>query len=356
MAIGAAVVNHDQGLADSLTRGYTLPADWYTSPAVLDLEHERIFHRFWQYVGYTEQVAQPGDAFSSRIGNASIVVARDQDGALHAYLATHNQVKQATDPVDPVTPQRDHSHTPASNHPSRTVPIKVEAWGPLIFANVDPYAAPLCAQLGQLPDIVAAAGLDLAALRFRARRSYDVAANWKVVVENYNECYHCPVAHPSFADLFDMDTYKVVTAYEYFSLQHGTVSDSFRAGAERGYFDVREEVLDAGIKDGMSAYIWPASSIDVSPGPANLAAGMNVPLGPHRTVQIYDSFFAAGTDEEQAQGIMEFGQQVQAEDIVLCESVQRGLRSGFFEQGRLIVNRENGIQHFQQLVYRALSA
>ena len=88
MATEVSVIGKDRALAEALERGYTLPAEWYTSPAVLELENKRIFHRFWQYVGYTEQVARPGDVFTGRVGDASIVVARDQDETLRAYVET----------------------------------------------------------------------------------------------------------------------------------------------------------------------------------------------------------------------------------------------------------------------------
>ncbi len=112
----------------------------------------------------------------------------------------------------------------------------------------------------------------------------------------------------------------------------------------------------SGLRDGLSAFIWPATTVDITPGPANLVVGAVVPVSPHHTLQAYDAFYADDVDEEQVRGMRAFGQQVQAEDIVLCESVQRGLRSGFYHQGKLMETRENGIQHFQRLVHRTLSA
>ncbi len=377
MAIDTLQITRDPALGAALERGYTLPAEWYTRSDIFALEKERIFNRCWQYVGHSEQVAKPGDYITCKLGSVPIVIVRDLEGELRAFanVCRHRGSTLVLDASGSRKTIQCHYHGWTWNLDGslRAVPrcmeqpdfemgefplvaLGLETWGPLLFVNADPDAAPLAATLGELPSIVAATGLDLSLLRHRRRSEYDIAANWKVVVENYNECYHCPIAHPSFADLFDMDSYKVVTEYEYFSVQHGTVTDSFRDGTKTGYFDARQEVLDAGIRDGMSAFIWPSSTIDITPGPANLVVGTIIPVAPDRTLQFYDSFAAEGIDEAQFAGMRAFGAQVQAEDIVLCESVQEGLSSGLYHQGKLMVTRENGIQHFQRLVYRALSA
>ncbi len=373
----ALALTHDPQVGEALRRGYTLPATWYTRDDVYALEQERIFRRCWQYVGYAEQLATPGDFITGQLGPVPIVVVRDTAGALRAFVnvCRHRGSTLVLDASGRRKTIQCHYHgwtwdldgslraaPRCTEQPDfekgdyPLVPLGVETWGPLVFVNPDPDAAPLAATLAELPAIVAATGLDMNALRHHQRSAYDIAANWKVVVENYNECYHCPVAHPSFADLFDMDTYKVVTEYDYFSLQRGIVSDGFREGKKTGYFDAREDVLEAGIRDGLSTYIWPASTIDITPGPPNLVVGAVIPVDTHRTMQVYDAFYAEGVDPAQVAGMRAFGEQVQNEDIVLCESVQRGLRSGFYHQGKLIASRENGIQHFQRLVHRTLSA
>src|SRR5947209_19169895 len=72
-------------LGEPLDRGYTLPAAWYTSPEVYDVEKQRVFRRFWQYVGHVEQVARPGDFFTCTLGDVPVVVVRDGEGAIRAF-------------------------------------------------------------------------------------------------------------------------------------------------------------------------------------------------------------------------------------------------------------------------------
>src|SRR5581483_1585289 len=76
----------DPDLWNSLERGYTLPADWYTNPRVFARETSRIFRHTWQYIGLTEQVRQPGDFFTCTIGNVPLIITRDENGQLRAFV------------------------------------------------------------------------------------------------------------------------------------------------------------------------------------------------------------------------------------------------------------------------------
>ena len=82
----------------------------------------------------------------------------------------------------------------------------------------------LGAILGELPDLVRQTGVNLGGIERRVRKVYDIQANWKAVVDNYLECYHCPVAHPGFTQLIDLDDY-VIREYEYYSTQTGAAKD-----------------------------------------------------------------------------------------------------------------------------------
>jgi choline monooxygenase len=81
----------------------------------------------------------------------------------------------------------------------------------------------------------------------------------------------------------------------------------------------------------------------------------SVPIDAEHSRQIVDYYFAADASDKQIRNSVEFSDLVTREDIVLCESVQRGLRSNVVERGHLMLSRERGIQHFQKLVYRFLS-
>ncbi len=194
-----------------------------------------------------------------------------------------------------------------------------------------------------------ATGLRLDGIHRRVRRTYEIAANWKVVMDNYLECYHCPVAHPSFTDLIDLDKY-VVTEYDYFSTQAGPARDSAREGKD-GLYELR-----GGVEAGFYAYLWPNFTINIYPGPGNVSLNLIVPVDEHHTLAIYEYCFADEVSEQEERDFVRFIDQVQEEDIVLCESVQRGLRSGYYDQGKLMMRREHALRHFQLLVHREMTA
>ena len=89
----------------------------------------------------------------------------------------------------------------------------MDTWGPFVFVNPDLDAPPLAEHLGELPALIAGGGLDVDVLVFRNRVEVEYDANWKVGVENYLECYHCSVAHPSFSKAIDVapDAYALET-------------------------------------------------------------------------------------------------------------------------------------------------
>ena len=228
--------------------------------------------------------------------------------------------------------------------------VAVDTWGPFVFVNRDVEATPLAEVLGELPERLSAAGIDLGALHFRERSEWELAANWKAVVENYLECYHCPTAHPGFSKLIDVDPdeYRLESG-EWFSSQVGRVRASVADG--NGSAPYR---LDGGSHEAHFHYVWPTFTINVLPGPANLTAFFFVPIDEGRTMTIADAFYGDDATEEDIRAMEEFGNQVGLEDQALVESIQRAARSGGLSEGRLLLESEHLIQHFQRLVERAL--
>ena len=191
--------------------------------------------------------------------------------------------------------------------------------------------------LGEVPELLARAGTDVDELVFRERTTYALAANWKIAVENYLECYHCAVAHPGFTRLVDVDPDAYVLE-----------SERWAAGASTGA---------ARNGDGACQFhlVWPALKINVYPGSANLSIGPVWPEGPERTAGYLDYFFGADVSDADAAELIAFDDQVGREDTALVENVQRGVRSGLIERGRLLLDSEHLIASFQQRVRDAVS-
>jgi phenylpropionate dioxygenase-like ring-hydroxylating dioxygenase large terminal subunit len=345
----------------------TLPYDWYVDPAVLRLEQERVFRRFWQYAGRADQVAEPGAYFTSRAGDVPVVVVRDRNGELRGFVnvcrhrgslvcegSGYRETLQC--PYHAWTYDLDGSLRAAPRSELEEGfdreslglrPVAIGTWGPFVFVNPDADAAPLEETLGELPELVAAAGIDVDALAFHHRADSAYDANWKVCCENFLECYHCQVAHPGFSKVVDVsrDAY-VLDESRWFSSQFGPVRER-----PRGDFDPAGDV-----PRGQFHFLFPNVTINVMPGRPNLSIGPVIPAAAERTERFLDYFFLSDEDETWIADLLEFDDQVGREDAVLVERVQRGLRSGMLDGGRLMADSERLIAHFGRLLVEQLSA
>jgi choline monooxygenase len=336
--------------------GFTLPFSWYSGEELLRRERAQIFARSWQYGGRAAQVAEPGSFLATDAGGVPILVTRDQAGELRAFInvcrhrgavLTEGCGERATiqchyhawtyeldgtlraAPRSDREPGFDRSEWPL-------LPASVGTWGPFLFVNPDPAAPPLEEALGELPEILAR-DIDLDELVFHSRVEFGAEANWKVVTENFLECYHCPTAHPSFSDEVD------VHPDRYLLQSHPTFSAQFcraKATGEHGQFHL----------------LYPNTGINVFPGPSNLSIGPIAPDGPTRTARYLDYFFAPDVDEVWRNEFFDFDTEVGREDRALVESVQRGMASGVLEQGRLLLNAEPLLAAFQGWVAERLGA
>ena len=227
------------------------------------------------------------------------------------------------------------------------VPVSVDSWGPFVFVNPDPEAEPLAETLGELPALVAASGVDLGSLRFLKRASGDeYAANWKVCSENFLECYHCQVAHPGFSKVVDVsvDAY-VLEESRLFSTQYGPVREAWK-----GDFDPRGP-----IERGQFHFLWPNLTLNIMPGHPNLSIGPDRADRPGDDGALPRLLRRPRVEQAWIDDMLEFDDQVGAEDRVLVERVQKGLRGGGVEHGRLMGDSERLIAHFQALLLDALA-
>jgi carnitine monooxygenase subunit len=352
---------------EALDAGLTLPASWYGSdPDVYRLERERIFARTWQYAARSEQLREPRSFVATRAGHVPVVVVRDQEGELRGYvnvcrhrghLVVHGTGRRATLQcpyhawtygLDGCLRNAPRSEREPGFDPElySLLPVAVDVWGPFVFVNPDPQAAPLRDTLGGVPEHLAEGGIDVDRLRFRERAEWSSPTNWKLGIENYLECYHCPVAHPSFSKLIDVDP------DEYLLRAEGLVASQFGPlrGGEPGFDYPSGDVARA-----QYHFVWPNLTINVDPGPPNLSLDVWLPVGPHEVSGVSDYFFGEDVTDQEAREIMAFGAQVAAEDTALVESVQQGLDSGMLPYGRLLTSSEHLLQHFQRLVYESLN-
>jgi choline monooxygenase len=351
-----------------LARAETIPAGWYTDPARLQLEHRRIFCRTWQYAAPLEQLRFPGNYVACDVAGVPVVLTRDPEGALHAFYnvcrhragivakgAGNRKTLQCLyhgwlyglDGCLRTTPEFEGVED-FDRQEFGLVPIRVETWGPFAFVNMDAAAPPLLEVLGNIP--AETARFDFGAMRKVERRDYYVNCNWKVYVDNYLEGYHVPVAHPGLYRELDYAQYRVDT-YRYYSSQYAPIRPI------RGE-DSAGRVYTALQGDDQAFYYWIFPNFMLNIYLGMLQINIIVPLGHDRTLTIFEWYFAdPGTPEtwNNLQDSMAFSDEIQQEDIELCEDVWRNLQTGIYDRGRYCVKRENGVHHFHQLLWEHLS-
>jgi carnitine monooxygenase subunit len=359
-------------LPNPLADGWTLPASWYTDLAVQERERVRVFARAWTYAGPAEWVSEPGSYFSAHIGHIPVAVVRGTDGTLRGLV---NVCRHRGHLVVDGTGCRETLQCPyhawtyeldgtlrkaprAEREPGfdpkglSLAPVSVGTWGPFVFVNPDPDAAPLEATLGRLPEIVAESGLDLGAIRFHSHHEWPIEANWKVVMENFLECYHCPTAHPGFSRVIDVspDAY-ALQAHATFSSQIGPVRQSALAGNGKAAYAPLGDVVQA-----QYHFLFPSTTVNIAPGIPNISMERYNPDGLRRTIEVTDYYFGADASDDDIGELVAWDTQVAAEDVSLVQSVQRGLESGAVPQGRLMSTSERLIADFQRRVHDALIA
>jgi choline monooxygenase len=223
---------------------------------------------------------------------------------------------------------------------------RVEEWGPFVFVNLDPQAPPLLEVLGRIPEEVAQLGCDISRLHRSLRRDYEIACNWKVYVDNYLEGYHLPAAHPGLFRELDYAKYRVDT-FRYYSSQFAPIRPRKEATNDKRQYEYSES--------GPSAlYYWIFPNFMLNVYPDNLSTNLILPMGHERTLTIFEWFTYDGSDIRP--DTVAFSDEIQQEDIKICESVQKGLASPTYSQGRFSVKRENGVHHFHLLLHEFLAA
>jgi choline monooxygenase len=352
----------------------TLASRFYIDPAILDVEKARIFRRTWQLVGTLDHacgevngvkrtIADPESFFTAEVADEPIVVVRDKDGTLRAFS---NVCRHRAGPIASGSGCKSvlrcgyHGWTYTldgrligtpdvegveffDRSTMGMVPLGLETWEQFIFVNFDRDAVPLSVYLGDIPE--QARGFQFAGLQFAERRDYVINCNWKVYVDNYLEGYHIPVAHPGLMREIDYAQYRTDT-FRYHSQQFAPIrAIKAEDAGERAY------APGSGTQEALYFWIFPNLMLNLYPD--NVSTNLIVPLSQDKTLTVFEWFFhdvGSAKVQERMKKAIAFSDEVQQEDIGLCESVQRGLRSSLYDRGRYSVKRENGVHHFHMLL------
>jgi choline monooxygenase len=219
--------------------------------------------------------------------------------------------------------------------------FRVETWNDLLFVNLDGDAPPLADVLGA--ELFERFGnRDTSGYRLARRKDWELACNWKVYVDNYLEGYHIPIVHPSLFRELDYPNYWTETKRHY-SIQHAPLKRP-------------ERIRTASPADDVD-YYWIYPNLMLNVYPDNFSTNVILPLGHDRTLTIFEWYFRDPDSPEVKKMIddtVAFSDEIQIEDIGICEAVQRGLRSSTYDRGRYSPARENGVHHFHGLYAEAM--
>lgn len=352
---------------------HTLASRFYTDPHVLDVERERIFRRTWQLVGTLNQpcdnaakrtISDPETYFTADVAGEPVIVVRDKQGTLRAFS---NVCRHRAGPIalgsgcKNVLRCQYHGWTYTldgrligtpdvdgveffDRSTMGMVALRCEVWERFIFVNFDANAEPLSAFLGDIPRQLR--GFPFAGLEFSERREYLINCNWKVYVDNYLEGYHIPIAHPGLMREIDYAQYRTET-FRFYSQQFAPIrAVKTQESGERFY------APDSGaLKEALYFWIFPNLMLNFYPD--NISTNLIVPINHEKTLTVFEWFFHGASSpavRERIERAVSFSDEVQQEDILLCENVQRGLRSATYDRGRYSVKRENGVHHFHVLL------
>nr|AEW31326.1 choline monooxygenase [Haloxylon persicum] len=341
----------------------TPPSTWYTEPAFYSHELERIFYKGWQIAGYSDQIKEKNQYFTGRLGNVEFLVCRDGEGQVHAFhnVCTHRASILACGsgkkscfvcPYHGWVFGMNGDLTKATQAETQTfdpkelglVALKVAVWGPFVLISVDkdlPETDVGTEWLGKTAEDVKAHAFD-PALQFIHRSEFPMECNWKVFCDNYlDSSYHVPYAHKYYATELDFDTYDTQMIEKVVIQRVGSSSnkpDGFdRLGSQAFY-----------------AFAYPNFAVERY-GPWMTTMHVQ-PLGLRKCKLVVDYYLEESKlgDKEYIEKGIAINDNVQAEDKVLCESVQRGLETPAYSSGRYVMPIEKGIHHFHCWLHQIL--
>jgi Rieske 2Fe-2S family protein len=348
----------------------TLPRDAYLSPGHFELERDRIFHREWVVVGREEAIPNPGDYLHVDVAGESILVIRNRSGELSAHynvcrhrgsqLSLTDSAPQTADRLRPTGTFKGvitcpyHAWCYELTGEVRSAPflgevedfykedfslypVGLATWGGFIFANLTPAeasrrGASLANQLGPIPNRIVR--YPLADLRAAWRIVYRVAANWKVIVENYNECYHCGPVHPELCRVvpdFKRQGGAGLNWEDGIPHAEGMVTFTFDGTTRRAPFPGLSEAEKVRHKGEL---VYPNMMLSLSMD--HVAAFMLLPHDPGHTTVVCDFLFHPSEfvrDDFDPSDTVDFWDLINRQDWEICESVQRGMTSRVFQRG-----------------------
>ena len=350
-----------------LNEASTPPSSWYSDPRILELEQRTVFANSWQLVGRIDQLCAPGQYVTCEIAGEPLLIVRGNDGCLRGFfnVCRHHAAAVIPKPEGKAENLRCPYHgwtynlegalvlTPEfgavanfDRSANGLVPVPTEVWKSWVFAKLDSMDPPLEDFLGRNL-IEQFERLNLERMKWFERHVYTLNCNWKVFVDNYLDGgYHVPHIHGNLNSVLDYTNYTIETGERFCVQSSPIVTD-------------KGDAKTAAVRAGKRAYyywIYPNLMINIYDGVMD--TNLVIPHAVDKAAVIFDYYFADVSDQARERNLASIAvsEQIQAEDVAICESVQRGLNSRSYSTGRLSVRREAGEHLFHRLLHAELTA
>jgi glycine betaine catabolism A len=366
----------------SFTSASTLPGRYYWDPAIYERERERIFSEMWICVGRADHIPEPGRMLTVDVGKENVLVVRGRDHVVRAFLnvCRHRGARLCTESsgdLGQVVQCRYHAWSYAldgrlvgapniareegfDKSEFGLIPVHADIWEGLLWVNLADDPAPLRDQVE--PTVTARMGgadkfdrWALGSLVVGKRIEYDVKANWKLIVENFMECYHCGPVHPELVRL--IPDFRNGTSYQGLPGEGTSFGDDIEAFTLSGKGN-RARLPGLQPEDDRLYYawvLWPNVFINLLPD--HIILHTLQPLGPDRSHVVCDWLFdpseVAKPDFDPSDTVAAFDI-TNVQDWDICELTQLGMTSKAYERGGLFVANELHITAFRDLVLERL--
>ncbi len=349
----------------------------YRDPRIFAAEVETLFLKMWLCVGHQSRLRAAGDYLMREIGDESVMVIRGADGSIRAFhnVCRHRGTRLLDDGagtgLDCIRcPYHGWSYgldgsliaAPLMDEVAGfdkadygLAPVRCETWNGFAFVNFDPDAAALADCLADFPDL-SRFGMDRMGLG--ATREYEIGANWKLVCENYGECYHCPTNHPQLNPVSHYRSGGDSFEGEYFCGGPMRLNDGCATMTMSG--QTNREPIEGLEPDDLRLVhyfnIYPAFLL--SPHPDYVLTHTIWPLAADRSVVRCEWLFAPEAmerDDFDPADAVEFWHLTNEQDWAICERAQKGVRSRAYRPGRYH-GLEETIYFFDNWYLRSMEA
>ena len=339
-------------------RDKTIPSSWYSDEKILKIEKENIFSKSWHLLGSIDQIPNKGDYLIKTINEQPIVVIKDNVGKINVFynvcqhrgcvlLEKDGNSKQIKcgyhgwvyELNGELKAARGFDKEDLDFEQLNLKSIEHYIWMNQIFIKLQSDCNNLPKTLKEIENIISPIKFDN--YLFHLRKSYEIKCNWKVYMDNYLEGFHIPLVHPKLNRVIDYKSYST-EIFDNFSLQWCHIN------AESSPYKKTDDTSKA-----YYFTLFPNILFNIAPG--RLQTNIIEPINASSCNVYFDYYFENEEDLESIQEDISFSEEVQNEDINICERIQIGLESDGFDHGIFSKKYETGVSHFQSYIDKKIN-